>query len=576
MQVSTRVFSGGLACTVLTAAWMSGCGPGNIGDAAPTGDDSGSLVAPSLAASPGLSPTTSGDPSGSTAAASPTGDDAGEPSVAACVPTTCAAQGATCGSISDSCNGSLTCGTCAGSQTCGGGGANTCGSGKCKPATCASKSATCGTVSDGCGNVLTCGTCAAPATCGGGGQTNVCGKPAPVTPSSAAGAPPAPAGDAGKLYASLPYRGLAMAGAEFGASYGGQFGSTSLGSIPGDYYYPTSDLSQGGPSWPTASSGTEIETGLMMPYYLGKGMNTIRLPLRWERLQRSLSTTSGGVLTAAQVIATFQSAELAALKSSVSALTAAGFTVLVDIHNYATYTSASEIASSQGGDFLGSKNVPNVAFENLWIGLASIWANDPKVVFDIMNEPNSPTDPSGQPAGYEWYLAAQAAVTGIRSIGANNLILICGNAFADASEFKAGGLSDPLKNIKDPANNFAFEIHDYPDTNFGTADSCTTGSGGTATSAVSVLSTFLAWAKQYNVKGFLGEFSAGISTSAQSSCVTATTQMLTFLGQNPTYFIGWTYWAGGAGFGSDNPMNSEFFNPGHDSPQMTALAPYLK
>src|ERR1019366_4135321 len=474
MQFSTRVFPG-LVCTVLTSAWMSGCGAANPTDAQPADDDSGNL-APSRAPSQGLSPTNTADPSNpidpGDASLPTTGDNTGAVAPG-CVPTTCTDQSATCGSISDGCNGMLSCGTCTAPQTCSGGGPNTCGSGKCNPATCASAKATCGTVSDGCGNVLTCGTCTAPATCGGGGSANVCGKPTPVTPISDAGtvSTPPPAGDAGKLFASLPYRGLAMGGAEFGASYGGQFNGTTLGTIPGDYYYPTSDLSQGGPSWPAASNGTQIETALMMPYYLGKGMNTIRLPLRWERLQRSLSTTGASVMTAAQVVATFNATELANLKSSVSALTAAGFTVLVDIHNYATYTSASEISAGQGGDSLGSKNVPNMAFENLWIGLASIWPNNPKVVFDIMNEPNSPADPAGQPAGYEWYLAAQAAVTGIRSIGANNLILICGNAFADAGEFKAGGSSDPLKSIKDPANNFAFEIHDYPDTAFGSADS---------------------------------------------------------------------------------------------------------
>lgn len=46
----------------------------------------------------------------------------------ACTPTTCAAQGKSCGTISDSCNGTLSCGTCSGSDTCGGGGnANVCG-----------------------------------------------------------------------------------------------------------------------------------------------------------------------------------------------------------------------------------------------------------------------------------------------------------------------------------------------------------------------------------------------------------------------------------------------------------------
>jgi hypothetical protein len=49
------------------------------------------------------------------------------------------------------------------------------GTGACIPKTCAAQGATCGTVSDGCGGMLSCGTCVAPQTCGGGGKANVCG-----------------------------------------------------------------------------------------------------------------------------------------------------------------------------------------------------------------------------------------------------------------------------------------------------------------------------------------------------------------------------------------------------------------
>jgi hypothetical protein len=38
--------------------------------------------------------------------------------VCTCTPTTCAAQGATCGSLSDGCGGTLNCGTCSSGQTC--------------------------------------------------------------------------------------------------------------------------------------------------------------------------------------------------------------------------------------------------------------------------------------------------------------------------------------------------------------------------------------------------------------------------------------------------------------------------
>jgi hypothetical protein len=97
-----------------------------------------------------------------------------------CTPTSCAAQGANCGTIPDGCGGTLSCGTCAPPETCGGGGAaNVCG---CMPTSCAAQGKNCGTIADGCGGVLSCGTCAAPQVCGGGGVANVCG----CTPTSCA------------------------------------------------------------------------------------------------------------------------------------------------------------------------------------------------------------------------------------------------------------------------------------------------------------------------------------------------------------------------------------------------------
>ena len=87
-----------------------------------------------------------------------------------CTPTTCADAGASCGTLSDGCGGTLSCGSCGATQTCGGGGrANVCG-GSCTPTTCAARGFTCGSTSNGCGGTLNCGTCAAPQTC----SANVC------------------------------------------------------------------------------------------------------------------------------------------------------------------------------------------------------------------------------------------------------------------------------------------------------------------------------------------------------------------------------------------------------------------
>lgn len=87
----------------------------------------------------------------------------------ACSPMTCSQQMFNCGMQTDTCGGSLSCGTCPGNETCGGGGKpGVC----CVPKTCGPQG--CGMQSDGCGGNINCGTCQPPQTCGGGGP-GVCG-----------------------------------------------------------------------------------------------------------------------------------------------------------------------------------------------------------------------------------------------------------------------------------------------------------------------------------------------------------------------------------------------------------------
>ena len=83
----------------------------------------------------------------------------------ACVPTSCAALGAVCGTTSDGCGSTLSCGNCISPATCNA--SNQC---SCTPKTCASLGAQCGTVSDGCGSALNCGNCASPTTCNASNQ----------------------------------------------------------------------------------------------------------------------------------------------------------------------------------------------------------------------------------------------------------------------------------------------------------------------------------------------------------------------------------------------------------------------
>jgi hypothetical protein len=105
------------------------------------------------------------------------GDDGGQN--ASCTPATCQSLNIDCGYAGDGCNGVLNCGSCSGSQYCGGGGYNKCGGNSglssdgsastCTKTTCAALGYTCGVAADGCGGILQCGTCTNPQYCGGGG-----------------------------------------------------------------------------------------------------------------------------------------------------------------------------------------------------------------------------------------------------------------------------------------------------------------------------------------------------------------------------------------------------------------------
>lgn len=102
---------------------------------------------------------------------------------ASCTPRTCADLGKNCGEIDDGCGGTLSCGSCTQPETCGGGGTvNVCGQGGCSETDaqlCTRMGRDCGTITalDLCGMTrqVACGSCSGSETCGGGGTPNVCG-----------------------------------------------------------------------------------------------------------------------------------------------------------------------------------------------------------------------------------------------------------------------------------------------------------------------------------------------------------------------------------------------------------------
>lgn len=313
------------------------------------------------------------------------------------------------------------------------------------------------------------------------------------------------------------YKGVNLAIAEFGADAWGN------GKLPGtygvDYIYPTS-----------------AETD----YFISKGMNTIRLPFRWERLQPTL----GG---------SFDSKEVGYLDAYVKDATGKGAYVIIDPHNYARFGNRL-IDGGNGFD----KSISDAQFADFWGKLAERYKSNNKVIFGLMNEPHDMNTTA-------WVNAANAAIEAIRASGAKNLILVPGNAWTGAHSWVASGNSSAMLKIKDSVNNYAFEVHQYLDSDSsGTHTACVSTTIGAERMAV-----FTQWLKDNNKKGFLGEF-AGADNAI---CREAIKGQLQYMEDNKDVWIGWTWWAAGAWWG--DYMFTITPKSGVDRPQMSWLTPFL-
>lgn len=180
--------------------------------------------------------------------------------------------------------------------------------------------------------------------------------------------------------APMKYQGVNISGAEW-ASH----------KIPGrfdyDYIFPIP---------------TEID------YFANKGMNIIRVPFLWERMQPTaygpLDATYAGRYDAVVVKATSRN-----------------LAVIVDIHNFGKYNGL--LVGTSGGH-------PNAVFADIWTKLATRYKSYPNVIFGIM------TEPVGKKlTATTWLASAQAAINAIRATGATNMILVPGAYWGSANEF---------------------------------------------------------------------------------------------------------------------------------------------
>jgi endoglucanase len=311
----------------------------------------------------------------------------------------------------------------------------------------------------------------------------------------------------------MQYTGVNIAGGDFGA-----------GNLPGryghDYIYPDPDT---------------------IAYFVAKGMNIIRVPVLWERIQRRLGED-------------LDSAEMERLDAVIGDAASRGMRVILDVHNYAAYK----------GSVLGTKGLPPTALGDLWRRIAQRYKSNGAVVFGLMNEPNGLSTET-------WLEAANVAIAEIRQTGADNLILVPGNGWSSARSWVEGNYGTPngevMLDVKDPANNFVYEVHQYFNADWtGTSADCQNVDIG-----ISTLTPVTEWARQHGKRVFLGEIGVGPG----SVCLDALDRVLRFMRGNSDVWSGWTYWAGGAWWPDGYFTNIQPLG-GKDRPQMSVLEKYTQ
>jgi endoglucanase len=274
-----------------------------------------------------------------------------------------------------------------------------------------------------------------------------------------------------------------------------------------------------------------------LAYYLGKGFTVFRIPFRWERLQPELR----GPLP---------EEALQGLDAIIAAINAQGAIAILDAHNY----------GRREKTIIGGSGSPVSAadFADFWGRMAARYKAQPLVWYNLMNEPH---DMPAQ-ANLE---AQNAACLAIRKAGARAKVLFSGNAWTGAHSWIKSGNGAVMLGARDPADNYAFDVHQYLDPGFG-------GSGPKPVLGVGahILAAVTIWARAHRKKLFLGEFGGGPS----QAFLTELDSLLAYVVANKDVFIGATYFAGGGGWGR-NPGSTDPVD-GVEKPQIQMLEEYLK
>lgn len=341
-------------------------------------------------------------------------------------------------------------------------------------------------------------------------------------------------------HAEIDYRGVNLSAADFGYYSPTDASQNKFPGVYGtDYVYPDDSY---------------------FDYFHSLGMNTFRIPFRWERIQPTLD----GAL---------DPAELSHLRHIVDYAASLGANVILDVHNYAHYSTPTEMR------MLGTPELTDADFADLWMRLGTEFKDDSNVIFDLMNEPS---DVSFKLTTEAVVSFTNSGLSAIRAAGATNLTLVEGNGYSGGHSWEQDWYGTPnsvaMLDVVDPGHNMAFEVHQYVDNNDGVDSdySGTTDNVESATIAAEKLAGFTDWLRANGLRGFLGE----LGTPASDLGVQAMYNGVNFVEQNADVWMGWTLWSGGPWWdGADDAhryiLSLNPLSDGSTAPQLAALEPFL-
>lgn len=281
--------------------------------------------------------------------------------------------------------------------------------------------------------------------------------------------------------AQVQFLGVAIAGGDFGCQIDGTCptGSTQL---------PLGSNGGGGDGPGQIQHWTSLD----------KPLNLFRLPVSWQFLANN---QLGGDL---------DSNNLGKYDKLVQACLSTGAHCMIDIHNFARWN----------GGIIGQGGPTDDQFVALWTQLATKYAAQDRMVFELMNEPHD-LDIN------VWAATCQKVVAAIRGAGATSqMILLPGTNFDSAATLVSSGSTAALMNITNPdgtTDNLLLDIHKYLDEdNSGTHKTCTTDN-------VDAFTTVADFLRQTGRKGIVSETGASSDSTVSAPCATTYSHRFLFI-----------------------------------------------